>query len=159
MLKKLYLTTIFLICFSSSIDGKYQSKKEIVSISSGTSFGMCMTYCRRSINITTHPYKLLAIKQPNSVEQQQQYPIVQQQYPYSAQQWNRLLSLVNIKKFLSLDERIGCPDCADGGAEWIQIDWPQSTKIVTFEYQKTIEGFDRFIKHLRQLREQTVNLI
>lgn len=154
MLKGLFLS-IFLICFLTTINGKCQSKKQIVSISSGTSFGMCISYCRRSINITSNPYQLIAVKQPNFP--QQEYPIVEKENPFSSQQWNQLLNLVNIKKFLSLAETHGCPDCADGGAEWIQINCLDINKKVTFEYGKSIEGFDKFIKQLRQLREEYVN--
>lgn len=155
MLKGLFLS-IFLIYFLTTIDAKKcPSKKQIVSISSGTSFGMCMGYCQRSINITSNPYKLLAIKQANYA--QQEYPTVQQENPFSSQQWNKLINLVNLNKFQSLAETLGCPDCADGGAEWIQIDCLDFTKKVTFEYGKTIEGLESFIKQLRQLREQYVN--
>ncbi|CAF4619589.1 unnamed protein product, partial [Rotaria socialis] len=33
-----------------------------------------------------------------------------------------------------LDDCIGWPDCAGGGAEWIEVNWSTKSKLVTFEY-------------------------
>ena len=155
MLKGLLYLSILLLCSLTTINGRCHKKKQIVSISSGTSFGKCIGYCRRSINITSNPYQLLAIKEPNYP--QPSYPNVEQQNSYSSQQWNQLVSLVDLKQFRLLNETIGCPDCADGGAEWIQIDWPDINKKVTFEYGQSIENFEQFINQLKQLREQYAN--
>lgn len=150
-MKTLHLCLFFVI-YLTRIDGKCVEKNKIVSISSGTSFGMCMGYCRRSINITSNPNELISLKEPNY--DQLEYPIVSQKYPFSSDQWKQLINLVNSKSFQALDERIGCPDCADGGAEWIEIQWPNITKRVTFEYRKSIEGFEGLIETLRSLREK-----
>lgn len=84
MMKTFHLCLFFVI-FLTVTDGKCSVKKEIISISSGTSFGMCIGYCCRSINITSNPSQLIALKEPNYV--QVEYPTVSQQYPYSADQW------------------------------------------------------------------------
>jgi len=68
-----------------------------------------------------------------------------------------LISLVDSKGFRALDDSIGCQDCADGGAEWIQINWPDINKRVTFENGQLIKGFEGLINELRKLREQYVN--
>ena len=53
-----------------------------------------------------------------------------------------------------LDDRIGCPDCADGGAEWIEIDSMDGVKRVTFENGQTVNGIEPLVEKLRQLRNQ-----
>jgi hypothetical protein len=53
-----------------------------------------------------------------------------------------------------LYNRIGCPDCADGGAEWIQVDWIDESKRVTFENGRMVEGIEKLIEKLRQMREE-----
>ncbi|CAF1120980.1 unnamed protein product [Adineta steineri] len=145
----------FIIVLLTEIHGTCNSKNKILSIASGTSFGRCITYCRRSINITSNPYELIALKEPNFV--QTQYPSVQQQYPISSDEWQKLISLINSKSFQTLNDTIGCPDCADGGAEWIQINWLKKNKQVTFEYGKVIQGFEGLINELRSLRDKYVN--
>ncbi|UJR24386.1 hypothetical protein I4U23_005763 [Adineta vaga] len=133
-------------------------RKDILSISSGTSFGRCVGYCRRSINIKSSPkYELITLKEPNYI--QTDYPSVEKQYSFSIDQWKQLISLVDPKSFQQLDETIGCPDCADGGAEWIEIQWFNKTKRVHFEKGQLIKGFEDFINQLRNLRDQYVNNI
>ena len=48
--------------------------------------------------------------------------------------WDSLTAAVDKRSFEKLDSIIGCPDCADGGAEWIQIEYGGKKKKVTFDY-------------------------
>jgi hypothetical protein len=131
--------------------GEFETS-DIRSISSGLSFGRCGGYCQHSINATLNPGQLIASKQANYA--QELYPPVQRQYPFSSNQWEQLVSLVNSKVFTQLDDTIGCPGCADGGIEWIQVDWTDGTKRVTFEYGRAIKGIENLIEKLRQMREE-----
>ncbi|CAF1064292.1 unnamed protein product [Rotaria sp. Silwood1] len=125
---------------------------DIRSISSGTSFGECLGYCRRSINMTNVPPQLIALKESNG--DQIKYPTIQRQYPFDLIQWQKLIAVFDTDIFLKLDDRIGCPDCADGGAEWIQVNWSNKSKRVTFEYGKSVNVIEELIKYSRVLREQ-----
>jgi hypothetical protein len=131
--------------------GQFNSK-DIRSISSGLSFGMCRGYCQRSINITSNPVRLVASKEANFA--QKPYPPVKQQYPFSSTQWDELVALVNLNTFTKLGDTIGCPGCADGGIEYIQINWADGSKRVTFESGRAIKGFEGLIEKLRQMREE-----
>jgi hypothetical protein len=153
-MKRLYLCILFVVLLTI-INGKGNPNKKIISVSSGTSFGMCLGYCRRSINITSKPYELTALKEPNYA--QDEYPIVKKTNPFSSNEWKDLIKLINLKAFKALNEQIGCPDCADGGAEWIQINWSNNNKRVTFENGKALEGFEGLVDQLRKLREQYIN--
>ena len=52
--------------------------------------------------------------------------------------------------FFILDERIGCPDCADGGSEWIEIGTKNKIYKVTFEYGDSLKGLDELLKLVRE---------
>ena len=52
--------------------------------------------------------------------------------------------------FFILEERIGCPDCADGGSEWIEILANNKTYKVTFENGETLKGMDKLLKLVRE---------
>lgn len=153
-MKSLYLCS-FAIILLPIIHGAQLGRKDIVAISSGTSFGFCIGYCRRSINIKPDPYKLIARKEPNFP--QDEYPPVVKQNSFSSAEWKNLINLVSPRGFRALNETIGCPDCADGGAEWIEIKWPSVTKRVTFEFGKTIKGFNGLVEALRKLRKKYVD--
>ncbi|CAF1504123.1 unnamed protein product [Rotaria sordida] len=128
--------------------------KNVRSISSGLSFGRCRGHCQQSINITSSPPELVASKQPNFP--QESYPPVQRQFPFSSTQWEQLVSLLDLETFTALDDRIGCPGCADGGIEWIQVDWADATKRVTFESGQLFKGLEGLVVNLRQMREEYV---
>ncbi|MDO8435184.1 MAG: hypothetical protein Q7S89_00695, partial [bacterium] len=81
------------------------------------------------------------------------YPEVKKEIQISSDEWNSLVGALDVKKFNLLPERIGCPDCADGGAEWIEIFDGKATKKVTFEYGASISGIDPFITKLREIRK------
>ena len=127
-------------------------EKNLQSISTGTSFGMCRAYCRQSINITPNPLQIIASQDPNFPEEA--FPPVRRQYPLSANQWQELTSVLNLESFGALDDTIGCPDCADGGAEWIEIKWTCGAKRVTFENGRAVKGIEALIEKLRQMRQE-----
>jgi hypothetical protein len=54
---------LFFVVLLITINGE----QKILSISSGTSFGMCVDYCRRSVNITSNPSQMIGLKEANYV--------------------------------------------------------------------------------------------
>ncbi|CAF1249772.1 unnamed protein product [Rotaria sordida] len=110
-------------------------------------------YCRQSITIRAGSNRLVALKEPNFP--QNAYPPVKRIYRFSRKKWNELINLINDKSFQSLNDTEGCPDCADGGAEWIEIQWTNQKKRVTFENGKLIKGFEGLVVALRNIRVNT----
>ena len=140
-----------IVVMFATIYGKYEIN-DVHSIAGGLSFGMCFGYCQQSINATSDPLQIVFSKAAHFAHDT--YPPIQQSYSISSDQWNELISLLNLKIFAALSNIIGCPDCADGGAEWIQVNWIGGSKRVTFEYGRTINGIEEFIERLRQLRKE-----
>ena len=118
-------------------------------IKTGTSFGMCLGYCQQDITITKD--KIVIHKSGRN--QDGPLPEVTEDIPISSEQWDTLISSLKIDEFNSLDDRIGCPDCADGGAEWIEIIDGDTTKRVTFEYSDTISQIENFVIEIRKIRD------
>ena len=154
-MQSIYWLIIALALLILVVSGENVEKSNIRSISSGTSFGECMGYCRKSITLTSAPLQVTTLKQANF--NQASYPSVYAKLPLSSSEWTSLNNLVNLEIFQSLDGRIGCPDCADGGAEWVQIDWTNGSKRVIFENGKTVKGIEKLIVKLRQMREDYFN--
>ena len=150
-MKIVCLCFLVLTSLLSLTEGKCATSN-VHSIASGTSFGFCRSYCRRSVNITSNPSQLTALKEPNF--EQAEYPPVQKTLAFTDAKWNELVALLNLKTFAALDERIGCPDCADGGAEWIEVNWLKRSKRVTFENGQLVNGIEGLIGKLRQIREE-----
>ncbi|WP_420577227.1 hypothetical protein [Ekhidna sp.] len=117
---------------------------EIIKIEFGTSFGMCAGYCTQILTISDG--EVSKIVTPRSDKN-----LKERVCSDSFSDFGALTSKVDISKFLALDETIGCPDCADGGAEWIEITTPEGSKKVTYEFQKEPEAVRSFIDDLREL--------
>jgi hypothetical protein len=97
----------------------------------GTSFGMCAGYCKQELAIASTSLQLTR----TSWSPQQNPPVVQEQ-AFTDADWRRLLERVDGDRIRLLNEVYGCPDCADGGAEWIEVETPTFKKKITFEYNK-----------------------
>ena len=153
-MKKLLFSTLPLlfVIFSCSNESKtiYPISEEIVEVKSGQSFGMCIGKCHNELVITGDRITLKQIERKERGGETNTYEF--------AESANLQLILQEIKKidetkFLALDEFYGCPDCADGGAEWVEITFKgKEPKKVTFEYGKTITGFEDLISTLRANR-------
>ncbi|MFY0652562.1 MAG: hypothetical protein JXQ96_11035 [Cyclobacteriaceae bacterium] len=118
----------------------------------GTSFGFCVGYCKRSITLNSSSIEFIK----SSWQDENNYPTVSCTNDFEA--WEQLQSKIDIDEFKEMDETIGCPDCADGGAEWIEILSGEDTHKVTFEHNKAPSEFEPFIDDLRdQLENQEIN--
>ena len=60
---------------------------------------------------------------------------------------------MDLKEVHAMDDIIGCPDCADGGAEWLELGFEDRVKRVTFEYMNEPEQLGDIIPELRILME------
>lgn len=121
-------------------------------IRTGTSFGMCVgpacrkDYVLKGTSMTLAQTGALVRGQPGEVKTCET--------TISATDWANLTAVANLETFKKLPETLGCPDCADGGAEYIELESGDSKHRVTFEYGKTITGFEPLVNALRQKREE-----
>ncbi len=72
--------------------------------------------------------------------------------------WDSFKKTVDLNDFFSLPEIIGCPDCADGGAEWLEIeDFSGKKYKVTFEHGNTPLEIKNAIAALREQYEKGIH--
>lgn len=113
----------------------------------GKSFGFCAGYCDHTLTVTAQTTRLVhkAFRDPEKNPER----VVER--PTTAATWQKLNSLANFQTLQSLPERIGCPDCADGGAEWVEMQQAQTVKRVTFEPQAGLPQQAELLAELKQL--------
>jgi hypothetical protein len=128
-----------------------ETEPGILSIQSGTYFGMCVGYCQQEIEIT--PETVVFRKSSNRADDSK-YPIVVFEERMDAETWNALVRDADLDEFRRLPERIGCPDCADGGGEWVQIETAEEIRRVEFEYGARVDGLQELLERLRGIREE-----
>ncbi len=118
-------------------------------INTGTSFGFCWGYCisELEINSTQATYR------EYSWNDHPDFPELLLEETLSEFELEEILNAFNFDYFQLLDDVYGCPDCADGGSEWIEISHEDITKRVTFEFYSSIPNHDELVVYLRDLRE------
>ena len=123
------------------------SLEEIEHINYGTSFGFCSGYCVNTIRINTNEVTLKKTGTGNNL-----LPEITYKEVLEPTVLEELFDKIDFDAFLALDKIIGCPDCADGGTEWIEIKTKNKTHKVTFEYfTNEIETLIDIINPLREL--------
>lgn len=148
----LILITLLLLAGSTACSDEKNPEQSngIQEIKYGTSFGECLGYCRKSMVIT--PAEIEFTKQGWDLEGQ--LPDSTFNDPITTAEWNNLVESIDMDAFFALDTVIGCPDCADGGAEWIEITSEDQTYKVTFEYMDAPVEMADYIETLRDYMEQ-----
>ncbi|KIA94296.1 hypothetical protein OC25_10255 [Pedobacter kyungheensis] len=142
--------TLLLITFSTilSFSGcKKDRINNLNSISYGTSFGMCVGYC--SNNLLISDLKLTFSKSKNG----QASDTKTCSKTISEADVNAIKNELNMEKIAALPETIGCPDCADGGAEWIAINADGKQYKITYEYGKAPKELEAAVARLRVLKD------
>ncbi len=127
-----------------------QPTTTLSQIGYGKSYGFCIGYCDHTLTITAEKTRLVhtALREP------EKYPERAFERPTTAETWQKLNSLANFQTLQSLPERIGCPDCADGGAEWVEMQQAQTTKRVTFEPQAGLPQQAELLTELKKIYQE-----
>ncbi len=118
----------------------------IDSISYGSKFGLCFGYCYKSITLSSDEINFHIKSWGNDEE----YPDVFISENFDFSDWYEIASMINYERFVRLDPIIGCPDCADGGAEWIELSKGSKTHKVVFEFNNP-PGF--IVPYIQVLRD------
>jgi hypothetical protein len=140
---RLFAAALFLIACAR--DKAPFSPSDDLVIAYGASFGECRGYCSDSLKIVNGTVFF------TNMANDERPDLTASAYLSEAQQ-TAFSSAVRWQEFLKLPEVIGCPDCADGGAEWIEISYPSASKRVTFEFGAELAGHQELVSQLRGLR-------
>ena len=120
-----------------------------IQINSGTSYGECWGYCVFELELDNSNALFTASSWGSWYDE---FLDLLLEDNLSQEEWQQLVALIDFEYFQSLDDVYGCPDCADGGAEFIEIVYDGVAKQVTFEAYTEIDGIQAFTILLRDLR-------
>lgn len=149
--KPFSLLSIALICLIASCAVK-KPNNEILSIKHGSSFGMCNGYCFNEY--TYNDSSAIKYSKGWGRTDLSNYPDKFDTTDFSSKDWDKLLLTIDTTKFYALPEIIGCPDCADGGAEWVEIVTKDKTVKVTFEFGNNVTDISGLLAFLREIEKQ-----
>lgn len=115
----------------------------------GTSFGHCLGYCNKTWDVYSHGIDLTIASWHDD-----EFPTQYCSLPVESEDCMKIREELDLEKIKALPATIGCPDCADGGAEWIEVDIDGEVKRVTFEYNADIPELQEILKLLRAVRNE-----
>ena len=119
---------------------------QIEKITFQNSFGECIGFCTQTIEIENK--KIVFISEYNLGELEP----IRCERDLTDEEWEELQNDLDIDQFLRLDDVFGCPDCADGGASFIEIKFANAeTKKVTFEFKNPPSIMEEYAEMLQTL--------
>ncbi|WP_421893070.1 hypothetical protein [Marinoscillum sp.] len=114
----------------------------------GTSFGECIGYCVRETTLNGQQITVQAISRDDDKATKTKVAEL------SKAEALAIRSGIDVRQFQELPATIGCPDCADGGAEWLEMQINGESVRVTFEYGADIDGIKAGVLRLRELTHE-----
>lgn len=118
---------------------------ETLVLRSGTSFGMCLGYCMTELEVHEGYVSLT-----HTSREPARYPATTQSLPLTTSEMETLRSAIVSSDLRSAQNVYGCPDCADGGAEWVEV----GEQRVTLEYGADNEPIRPLLHEVRKLRSR-----
>lgn len=105
--------------------------RRIVAVHAGASFGECLGYCRTELRVAADS----SVFEADGWSLTESLPTRYDSSATAASFWAHVASLAARVPIEAMQEVYGCPDCVDGGAEWVELRYSDETaRRVTFEY-------------------------
>lgn len=117
----------------------------------GTSFGMCLGPCRKEMALVNDEAAFTVYQNGGRGTEGGDPKTYTEKL--TADYISAVSKSIDFDAFKKLAETIGCPDCADGGAEWIEITKNDSRHKVTFEFGHDVKEIAPLLKLLREKRQ------
>ncbi len=154
MNKVIGLFVLFSTIVTTSCEETVSAPAGNVTIISGQSFGFCVGPCYQTMTLNNANQKVnFYVKSTDSKGNQGNAMEKNYSDSLAVKEWEEVWKAVgNIDDFFSLKETYGCPDCADGGAEFIEIIRGDFSHKVTFEYGSEVKEIEDLVKLLRAQR-------
>lgn len=134
----------------SQVAGNQQDLSGTV-VKYGTSFGMCVGPCRKEMTLKNDGASFTVFYNEGRGATGGDPKTYTEKL--SADYISSIKNNVDFEAFKKLGEVIGCPDCADGGAEWVEITKNDSRYKVTFEFGEDVKEIAPLLKLLREKRQ------
>ena len=130
--------------------GEIRASTNVRQVVSTTSFGMCIGYCTTRLEISEG--QAVLVREARGGRGVHDLPEQRISAALTPGEWREIASLAATTSLTGLPPVIGCPDCADGGAESLTIASADGSRSVSFEYGAAIEPAQPLLDRVRALR-------
>lgn len=126
---------------------------DVRQIVSTTSFGMCVGYCTTRLEISEG--EAVLVRQARGGRgAPENAPDQRFTATLSPSEWQEIARLAGETRLDGLPPVIGCPDCADGGAESLSIVGAGGQRSISFDHGADIAQAQALLDRVRALRER-----
>jgi len=122
-----------------------QTESDIIEIRYGSQFGMCEGYCYSEEIYTIKSEKSISKAWGDTILN----PTIVDTKGISKAKWSTLINSIDLNDFYSLKTTIGCPDCTDGGASWVEIKTSLKSYKVNYEYGNIPDPLNKLIEEIK----------
>ena len=127
---------------------KCPQESTIVEVRYGSSFGKCSGFCIQEVSFKKGTATKTLIPHRDK-------SLTARKCSRDYEEFESLTSKIDMKAFNEMEVTIGCPDCKDEGAEWVQVITTDGIqKKVTYSFGQEPEAFAPFIAELRSYYEE-----
>jgi hypothetical protein len=141
---------VLLVGVAACSDPIETESANVLGLRSGTSFGMCAGYCLTELIIEETSVRFNETGWPTHSN----LPPKTRTVPLTQRERAHLQSLIDLSELERLEGVHGCPDCADGGTEWIELRTANDTIRVTFEFGRELAPIAELQAAIRAQRER-----
>jgi hypothetical protein len=148
-MRKTYAIIASLLFLLSSCESEKELQFDaILNISYGTSFGMCMGYCKNDVVISEEKTLFTAQSFRDTSDN------LSCEITTPLADWALLKEKINLNEMAKLPQTIGCPDCADGGATYVSVLFENGNEMrVSYEYGKPPKALEQIAQLLSKTLE------
>lgn len=149
--------TFLIILFSTILLGSCESQSPSIElpsdISLGSNFGFCLGPCFQEMKLKKGQKQIEfeVIYRSRGLDGEESTIFKDEINEASLA---LLAAEINLDEIKKLDEVYGCPDCADGGSEWIELNIGSDIKRITFEFGKAPKEIEKLVNLLRRKKEE-----
>ena len=152
-LTKLLSLSALAVALASCASSAVPRQPDVTRVVSTTSFGMCVGYCTTELEITEGQAVLTRLARggrgaPDSL------PPQRFSMPLTASEWQEIQGLAAQADFDALPDVVGCPDCADGGAEGLTVEDAEGAESVSLEFRADVREVQPLLTRVRAIRDR-----
>lgn len=130
------------------------SSTSVTRVVSTTSFGMCVGYCTTTLELTEGQAVLIREARGGRGAPEPAPPAQRFAMPLTPGEWQDIQRLAGATDLTAVPDVVGCPDCADGGAEGLTIESPTGAESVSIEFGADLRQAQALLERVRALRER-----
>jgi hypothetical protein len=143
-------TILFVSCEKESRADDTPANLLDYEINYGTSFGMCVGPCRKELNLVNDNFNFTVFYTEGRGAIGGIPKVFKEKLDLNLQK--SISQSIDYEAFKKLNNVIGCPDCADGGAEFVELIRYNIKHKVTFEYENAPKEIEKLVTILREKR-------